>query len=96
MMNGDILTDIDYDDLLRVHMESGASLTLATYEREHRVDFGVLGVRDGSVVEFIEKPTYTYSVSMGVYAVSRDMLRGYTAGTSLERGHADPGSARSR
>lgn len=83
MMNGDILTDIDYDHLLRTHMASGAQLTLATYAREHRVDFGVLGVQDGAIVEFVEKPTYTYSVSMGVYAVSKDLLRGYTPGTNL-------------
>jgi NDP-mannose synthase len=83
MMNGDVLTDIDYDDLLQAHLEEGASLTIATYERDHRVDFGVLDVRDGAIVDFIEKPTYTYAVSMGVYAVSREMLRKYAEGTSL-------------
>jgi NDP-sugar pyrophosphorylase family protein len=83
MMNGDILTDLDYDDLLQAHLDEGASLTVATYEREHKVDFGVLEVRDGAILDFIEKPTYTYAVSMGVYAVSREMLRDYVVGTSL-------------
>lgn len=83
VMNGDVLTDIPYDHLLTSHIDSGASLTMATYSRDHRVDFGVLNLRNGSVVDFIEKPTYTYAVSMGVYAVHTDMLRAYPAGTDL-------------
>lgn len=87
VLNGDILTDIDFDHLLRTHEDSGASLTIATYTREHRVDFGVLGVHDGAVVRFTEKPTYTYDVSMGVYAVRTSMLRDYRPGVPLGFDH---------
>jgi NDP-sugar pyrophosphorylase family protein len=80
IMNGDILTDLPYDALLDAHSESGAPLTVATYEREHRVDFGVLDVDGRSIVQFREKPTYTYSVSMGVYAVSASTLSAYRPG----------------
>jgi NDP-sugar pyrophosphorylase family protein len=80
IMNGDILTDIDYGHVLETHVESGAPLTVATYQREHRVDFGVLDVAGKHVTRFREKPTYTYSVSMGVYAVSTKTLRQYMAG----------------
>jgi NDP-sugar pyrophosphorylase family protein len=80
IMNGDILTDLDYVALLDAHAASGAPLTVATYEREHRVDFGVLDVAGQNIVRFREKPTYTYSVSMGVYAVSASTLRGYVPG----------------
>lgn len=83
IMNGDILTNIDYEDLLVTHIASGAPLTVATYEREHRVDFGVLDVADRAVTRFREKPTYTYSVSMGVYAVARETLRRYRPGRPL-------------
>lgn len=83
VMNGDILTNIDYADLLDRHIAGRAPLTIATYEREHRIEFGVLGVDDGEVTSFREKPTMTYSVSMGVYAVSRKTLRRYVPGTAL-------------
>lgn len=83
VMNGDILTDFDYGDLLRGHMCSGAPITVATYEREHRVDFGVLDITDRQVTRFTEKPTIRYSVSMGVYAVSRDALADYCPGQPL-------------
>jgi NDP-sugar pyrophosphorylase family protein len=80
IMNGDILTDIDYGHVLETHVASGAPLTVATYQREHRVDFGVLDVAGKHVTRFREKPTYTYSVSMGVYAVATKTLRQYMAG----------------
>jgi NDP-mannose synthase len=80
IMNGDILTNVDYGDLLETHINSGAPLTVATYEREHKVDFGVLDLAGGRITEFREKPTYTYSVSMGVYAVAAETLRRYEPG----------------
>ncbi len=80
VMNGDVLTDLDYADLMRQHLESGAPLTVATCKRQHRIDYGVLTSRDGRVVEFTEKPTIDYRVSMGVYACSKPTLARYTPG----------------
>jgi NDP-sugar pyrophosphorylase family protein len=83
VMNGDILTDLDYAELLGAHRASGAPLTVATYRREVRIDFGVLTTREGEVVEFSEKPTLDYRVSMGVYGLSRKVLARYTPGLPL-------------
>jgi NDP-sugar pyrophosphorylase family protein len=83
VMNGDILTDLDYADVLRRHRMSGAPLTIATYARQVRIDFGVLTTDAGRVVDFTEKPSMDYRVSMGVYGLSRDTLAGYTAGLPL-------------
>ncbi len=80
LMNGDILTDLDYADLMHNHISTGAPLTVATYERVHQVDFGVLDVADRHVTGFTEKPPLTYSVSMGVYGVSKRHLERYTPG----------------
>jgi NDP-sugar pyrophosphorylase family protein len=83
VMNGDVLTDLDYADLLERHVTSAAPLTVATYQRQVKIDFGVLGTEDGQVVEFTEKPTLSYRVSMGVYGVSRNTLSRYEAGLPL-------------
>jgi NDP-sugar pyrophosphorylase family protein len=83
VMNGDILTNIDYADLLNTHIESNKPLTIATNERETRIDFGVLDVCDNAVTSFREKPTMKYAVSMGVYAVARRALHRYPAGSPL-------------
>lgn len=76
VMNGDILTDIDYSALFRAHIQSAAELTIATYERDVLVDFGVLDVDKGSgkITGFYEKPTYHFNVSMGVYVFARSIL----------------------
>lgn len=80
VMNGDVLTDLDYADLMRQHRESDAPLTVATYQRQAQIDYGVLTTRDGQVVEFTEKPTIDYRVSMGIYACSKPTLGGYPPG----------------
>ena len=83
VMNGDVLTDLDYGALMRAHAESGAPLTVATYRRQVRIDFGVLSTAGGKVVEFTEKPTIDYRVSMGVYGVSKPTLKRYPVGHPL-------------
>jgi NDP-sugar pyrophosphorylase family protein len=76
VMNGDILTDIDYADLYHSHIESGALFTIATYQRETKIDFGVLDLENtlNRVTGFREKPTYHFDVSMGIYVFSRALL----------------------
>jgi NDP-sugar pyrophosphorylase family protein len=86
VMNGDVLTDLDYRGLLEGHVASGAPLTVATYDRVVKIDFGVLeigGEGDEHIVAFREKPVEHFSVSMGVYAASRETLREYEAGKPL-------------
>ena len=80
VMNGDVLTDLDYSDLMRRHAASDAPLTVATYQREVRIEYGVLTTQDDHVVKFTEKPTIDYRVSMGVYACNRQALASYTPG----------------
>jgi NDP-mannose synthase len=77
VLNGDILTDLDFGAVLATHAASGAPLTIATYARQVDVDFGVLEVSDDRVVGFHEKPKLSYSVSMGVYGLSRATLANY-------------------
>ena len=79
-MNGDVLTDLDYADLLNQHSLSGTGLTVAIAERTHRVEFGVLDVEASHIVGFREKPDLRYQVSMGVYGMSRLTLAPYPPG----------------
>jgi NDP-mannose synthase len=80
VMNGDVLTDLHFGKVLRTHMTGEAPMTIATYAREVKIDFGVLEIDEGRLRGFVEKPTVDYAVSMGVYAMSRDALRHYTPG----------------
>ena len=68
VMNGDLLTTIDYSAMLKYHRERGALATIACYQRDVNIDLGVIDVdSDNWVTNYIEKPTYHYAVSMGIY-----------------------------
>jgi NDP-sugar pyrophosphorylase family protein len=83
VMNGDVLTDLDFADLLTEHTGAAAGLTVATYPRQVSIDFGVLETQNGQVVDFTEKPTLDYRVSMGVYGVAKRVLGRYESGLPL-------------
>ncbi|MGV8124319.1 MAG: sugar phosphate nucleotidyltransferase [Candidatus Xenobiia bacterium LiM19] len=77
VLNGDILTDIDYAKLYESHIQSGASITVATYTRKVKIDFGVLQLDENNktITGFQEKPIHTYDVSMGIYVFQRSLLK---------------------
>lgn len=76
VMNGDLLTDLDFGDFFAFHQKRKAELTVATCQLESAVEYGVLTLdRRGSVVKaFREKPRSRITVSMGVYAFRRALL----------------------
>ena len=76
VMNGDLLTDLNFGDLFKYHLNNNSGLTIATYSRDSKIDFGVIKSSDfdNSVIEFIEKPIYKFEVSMGVYVMNKKIL----------------------
>ena len=76
VMNGDLLTDLNFNELFNFHLENQSNLTIATYRRDTKIDFGVIKSRpdDNIVLEFIEKPIYEFEVSMGVYVMNNKIL----------------------
>ncbi len=76
VMNGDILCNLDYGQFLRDHCEHNADVSVSVYKRETKIDFGVLKYDDDMILrEFIEKPTYNFDVSMGIYCLSRKVVQ---------------------
>ncbi|MBI4665161.1 MAG: NTP transferase domain-containing protein [Nitrospinae bacterium] len=75
VMNGDVLTTLDYARLMGNHKARKAAATISTFNREVKIDFGVLeGGKDNRLERYIEKPTYHFTVSMGVNVLSRDKV----------------------
>ncbi len=84
VLNGDVLSDIDFAGLLQAHLIGGQTLTIATYPRELKVEFGVLKTdASGSVTAFVEKPHHDFLVSMGVYAMNRGVLAYFEPGQAF-------------
>jgi NDP-sugar pyrophosphorylase family protein len=80
VMNGDILSDISFRSLMEHHGKTGADVTVAVYRRNVKVDYGVLDYREGRITGFSEKPEYSFDVSMGIYAISRNVIDGLARG----------------
>jgi NDP-sugar pyrophosphorylase family protein len=75
VMNGDVLTDLDFGTLFDEHVASGAVFTISSSRREEIIDFGVLETDNaGRLTNFREKPRSQYEVSMGVYMLSARVL----------------------
>lgn len=80
VMNGDVLTDMRFDDLLLNHQVSGAPLTIATVTTRTNIEFGVLDVRGQHIAGFQEKPAMAYVISTGIYGISRTTIEKYPPG----------------
>lgn len=75
VVNGDILTTLDFANLMAEHRASGAAASLATFRRSVHVDLGVVEFDEQHhLVEYVEKPTHHYWVSGGAYAFDPRVL----------------------
>jgi NDP-sugar pyrophosphorylase family protein len=77
LMNGDLLTDLRFDKLVDLHQRSGNAVTIATHERRHVMDYGVLQTEPGEsprLVAYHEKPETSLLVSTGIYALEPEVL----------------------
>jgi len=74
--NGDVLTNLDLGTLLAYHGNSGPIATIATHTRSVNVNLGVIQMdRNKQVSNYIEKPTYQFQVSMGIYVFEPSILK---------------------
>ena len=73
--NGDVLTTLDLNQLVNFHHAEGAIATIAMHRRQVNIDFGVLELdSENQISGYIEKPTYDYMVSMGIYVFEPQVL----------------------
>lgn len=85
VMNGDILTNLDYRELLAKHYAEKSLLTIGLHQKQVKIDLGVIHTNDaGHVTEYIEKPTLNYGVSMGIYLYDEAVLNHIEPGEYLD------------
>lgn len=74
--NGDVLTSLDLRDLLAFHKSQGGIATIAVHRRQVQIDLGVVQWNGNNRINgYIEKPTYDYTVSMGVYVFEPGVMK---------------------
>jgi NDP-sugar pyrophosphorylase family protein len=85
VMNGDLLTDLDFDALVSFHRRHGAALTIAGHRRRVKIDLGVLECGDDyRLIGYNEKPELSYDVSMGIYVYEPSVLKFIAPGEYLD------------
>ncbi len=76
VINGDVLTTLDLRQLIDTHRSSKAIATIASHVRQVKVDLGVLETNaSNQLTGYIEKPTYNFQVSMGIYVFEPAVLK---------------------
>ena len=76
VMNGDVLTTLDYRQLVQHHLGNKGIVTIAMHQKEVNIDFGVMEFDgDKFLTKYIEKPIINYQVSMGIYVFNRSVLK---------------------
>ena len=83
VINGDVLTDLNLAAFVACHRKHASALTIATATRTIRMDFGIIEDVGGTVIHFMEKPSLTQVVSMGVYCMEPDVLAHIPVGVSF-------------
>lgn len=83
VMNGDLLTTLNYRDLFDYHVEGQNDATISTYQKDMKIDLGVLKVNNDSFVDYIEKPTYNFTVSMGIYVFNKSVVNAIPKGKTF-------------
>ncbi len=85
VMNGDILTSLDYSKLVDYHKEKGGILTIGMHMKHVKIDLGVLETSsEGILTGYVEKPEKIYPVSMGIYVYEPEVLNYIEFGKYLD------------
>ncbi|MCX6545115.1 MAG: sugar phosphate nucleotidyltransferase [Acidobacteria bacterium] len=85
VVNGDLLTDLDFRVMIKTHNASGALATIGLFARSEQIELGVIETDDQDrVTGYIEKPTYQYRASMGAYVFGRAALAFVPADTRFD------------
>jgi len=75
VMNGDILTTLNYQKLIKYHRQHKGMVTISMSQKKVQLELGVMEFnRSHQLTRYIEKPTLTYSVSMGIYIFEKEVL----------------------
>jgi dTDP-glucose pyrophosphorylase len=80
VMNGDLITEMDFNKMVRNHIETGAAATMCVREYMTAVPFGVVKFHGNTYLDVEEKPTYTHHINAGIYCLSKDALESIPSG----------------
>lgn len=84
VMNGDIITEVNFQAMHRFHDEHDADMTVALRPYEARLPYGLVELRDADVTAISEKPLVRGYANAGIYLLAPEVLRVIEPGRALE------------
>jgi NDP-sugar pyrophosphorylase family protein len=78
VMNGDILTNIDFEKLITFHEENQADATMCVREYVHQIPYGVIETDGYKITTIKEKPSSQHFVNAGIYVISPNLINKVT------------------
>lgn len=75
VMNGDVLTKVNFENLLSFHREQGGVATMCVREYDFQVPYGVVESNGSEVTSIIEKPVHRFFVNAGIYVLEQSFVR---------------------
>jgi NDP-sugar pyrophosphorylase family protein len=75
VMNGDLLTKVNFEQLLEFHNENNSMATMCVREYEYQVPYGVVQTDKHRITSIVEKPIHLYYVNAGIYALNPEALQ---------------------
>ncbi|MBI5789053.1 MAG: CBS domain-containing protein [Candidatus Schekmanbacteria bacterium] len=76
LSNCDVIVKANYSEVLKIHAESQAVLTILSSIKHYKIPYGVVNfIQGGKVTNIIEKPEYTFTINTGAYILNSDVLQ---------------------
>ncbi|TQR33815.1 alcohol dehydrogenase [Campylobacter sp. MIT 99-7217] len=75
VMNGDILTELDFASILKQHKRTQSLATMCVREFSYQIPYGVVKCEDNKILDIEEKPTFSFLVSAGIYVLEPEALK---------------------
>lgn len=74
MINGDVLTNMDFQRLLDFHSENNAAATMCVRDYDYQIPYGVINGEGIKITSMVEKPIQRFFINAGIYVVSPDVI----------------------
>lgn len=84
MMNGDVLTNMNYGKFLEFHIAEGSAASMCVREYEYQVPFGVVQNKGNCIVSMVEKPTHYFHVNAGIYIINPEIYNSVKKDTIID------------
>lgn len=84
VMNGDLLTNLNFDNLLKFHEEHAGVATMCVREYEYRVPYGVIESDGHRIRSMVEKPLQRFFVNAGIYVIAPELVKRVQPGQRID------------